>query len=242
MDRQTYQNLEQYMQACMDDSAHDREHVYRVLYAALDIAGQEEGVDLDVLITACLLHDIGRREQSEHPNTCHAKVGAKKAYGYLTANGFSEPFASHVRACIRSHRFRSSDPPETIEAKILFDADKVDVTGTIGIARTLMYQGQMDEPLYSLTADGQVSDGSNDEQESFFQEYKFKLEGIYEKFYTRRGMELAAGRRAAAAAFYQALLGEARDTVENGAELLRQCMDEDKQAIGMDHLEIQAKT
>lgn len=229
MNRQTYKNIEQYMQACMDDSAHDREHVYRVLYAALDIANQEEGVDMDVLIAACLLHDIGRKEQSENSKVCHAKVGAKKAYQYLTSNGFSESFASQVKACIKSHRFRSKNPPETMEAKILFDADKVDATGAIGIARTLMYQGQMDEPLYSLTADGQVSDGSADEQESFFQEYKFKLEGIYEKFYTRRGMELAARRRAAAAAFYQALFSEAGNTVETGAELLRQYMDEEKQ-------------
>ena len=228
MNRQTYQKIEEYMHACMDDSAHDREHVYRVLYVALDIAGQEEGVDLDILITACLLHDIGRKEQAENPNVCHAKAGAKKAYRFLTDNGFSEDFAGQVKACIRTHRFRSKKPPESMEAKILFDADKVDVTGATGIARTLLYQGQMGEPLYRLTADGQISDGSGDDQESFFQEYKYKLEGLYDKFYTRRGMELAAGRRDAAAAFYRALLGENRDTVENGAGVLAQCLDDDR--------------
>ena len=46
--------------SCMGDSAHDKEHIYRVLYSALDIAQGEAGVDYDVLIAACLLHDIAR--------------------------------------------------------------------------------------------------------------------------------------------------------------------------------------
>lgn len=225
MKQDTYQKLELYMQICMDDSAHDREHVYRVLYTALNIAEYEEGVDYDVLITACLLHDIGRKEQFENPKTCHAKEGAKKAYHFLIENGFSEDFAQHVKACIKSHRFRSKNPPETIEAKILFDADKVDVTGAIGIARTLLYQGRMSEPLYLLTPEGKVSDGSEDEQESFFREYKHKLEGLYGKFYTRRGAELAAGRREAAEAFYHALLAEIRDSHEVGKQLMEQHME-----------------
>ena len=61
MDKKTYEQIEAYMKSCMQDSAHDVEHIYRVLYTALDIAEYEKGVDHDVLICACLLHDIGRR-------------------------------------------------------------------------------------------------------------------------------------------------------------------------------------
>lgn len=222
MDRQTYKKIEEYMLINMEDSAHDREHVYRVLHIALDIAGQEEAVDYDVLIAACLLHDIGRKEQFENPKVCHAKAGAKKAYKFLIDSGFSEDFARHVKACIKSHRFRIKNPPETAEAKILFDADKVDVTGAIGMARTLLYLGQVDEPLYRLTEDGQVSDGTDDKQISFFQEYKYKLEGLYGRFHTRRGAELAAGRREAAEAFYHAILAEVRESYETGNTLLGQ--------------------
>ena len=57
-----YQSIERYMRSCMDDSVHDCEHVYRVLYNALEIATAEPDVDYDVLITVCLLHDIGRKE------------------------------------------------------------------------------------------------------------------------------------------------------------------------------------
>ena len=79
MNKETYDLIEGYMLSSMDDAAHDKEHIYRVLYTALDIAKTEEDVDMDVLITACLLHDVGRKEQFENPKLCHAQVGAEKA-------------------------------------------------------------------------------------------------------------------------------------------------------------------
>jgi putative nucleotidyltransferase with HDIG domain len=84
MKKETYDLIETYMLSCMEDSAHDKEHIYRVLYNALEIAKGEEGVDYDVLITACLLHDIGRKEQFADPKVCHAAAGAEKAYHFLT--------------------------------------------------------------------------------------------------------------------------------------------------------------
>lgn len=95
----------------MKDSAHDKEHIYRVLYNALDIAGTEQGADKDVLICACLLHDIGRREQFEDPRLDHAAVGAEKARRFLMEHGFGEAAARRTAACIRTHRFRAEQPP-----------------------------------------------------------------------------------------------------------------------------------
>lgn len=106
MDSVTFADIEKYMCSCMSDAAHDKQHVYRVLYNAVEIAKTERGVNYDVLIAACLLHDIGRKEQFEDSSKDHAEVGAQKA-----------------RA------------PQSVEAKILFDADKLDVTGAMGIAR-----------------------------------------------------------------------------------------------------------
>ena len=111
MKQRTFEQLEQYMLLCMKDSAHDKEHVYRVLYTALELAETEPDVDLDVLITACLLHDIGRQAQYDDPAICHASYGAEKAQQYLLAQGFSAAFAEHVPACIRTHRFRKNAPP-----------------------------------------------------------------------------------------------------------------------------------
>ncbi len=208
MNRETYNTLEQFMLSCMEDSAHDKEHVYRVLYGALEIAETENNVDYDILIAACLLHDIGRKEQFENPALCHAAVGAEKAFDFLVKHGFDKEYAEQVRQCIQTHRYRKGNPPQSLEAKILFDADKLDVTGAIGIARTLIYKGIVSEPLYSMLPDGSVSDGDGDEKPSFFQEYKYKLENIYSKFYTKKAAELAGERQAAADAFYNSLYRE----------------------------------
>lgn len=168
MTEENYLLWENYMLSCMEDSAHDREHIYRVLYTALEIARTEQDVNYDVLVCACLLHDIGRKEQFENPSVCHAMAGADKAYAFLVENHFTKEFAERVSRCIRVHRFRKDCRPERIEEMILFDADKIDVSGTIGIARTLLYKGQLSQPLYSLTPDGQISDGTDDSRESFF--------------------------------------------------------------------------
>ena len=219
MTKEVYTKIEQFMLSCMKDSAHDREHVYRVLNNALRIAREEEGVDYDVLICACLLHDIGREEQYRDPSLCHARVGAKKAEQFLMENGFGADFAQKVARCILTHRYRSGNEPQSVEEKILFDADKLDAAGAMGIARTLMYKGIVSEPLYTLNADGTVCDGSGgggDELRttSFFREYKWKLEKIYDRFYTKKGAELAALRKKAAADFYESLLGEVRFSCE----------------------------
>lgn len=210
MTKQEYEKLEAYMQKCASDDSHDSEHIYRVLYVAMEIAETEENVNYDVLIAACLLHDIGRAEQFADPSVCHATVGAEKAYRFLLAEGFGEAFAAHVRDCIATHRFRADAPPASIEAKILFDADKVDVSGTFGIARTLMYKGGQGEPLYSVLPDGTVSEGKEDKEPSFFQEYCYKLKNIYSRFYTRRGEEIAYSRKSIAETFYRTMLAEAR--------------------------------
>ena len=223
MTKEIYQRMENYMLACMDDSAHDREHVYRVLYNALEIA-KGEAVDYDVLIAACLLHDIGRVDQIKDPTLCHAEVGSEKAYRFLLEMGMAEDFAARVRHCIITHRFRKNLQPQTLEAKILFDADKLDVTGAIGIARTLEYQGRLGQALYTRLPDGTVSNGEEDASPSFFREYKFKLEKLYDRFYTQTGALLAQQRRKAAADFYNALYQEVNSGYTCGKETLKELL------------------
>ena len=220
MKRSEYEMLEEYMISCMTDSAHDKEHIYRVLYVALDIAQNEKAVDRDILITACLLHDIGRQEQFADARLDHAEVGAEKARCFLTTHGYSADFADRVASCIAAHRFRTNSAPESIEAQILFDADKIDVTGTIGIARTIFYKGQVAEPLYTLDENGSVLDGTSDTEPSFFQEYKYKLEKMYTKFYTRRGAEIAGQRQQAAISFYNSMLSEIKQSYSAGIHII----------------------
>lgn len=221
MNTDTFQALEGYMQSCMADSAHDVQHVYRVLYYAMELAAAEPRVDYDVLITASLLHDIGRKEQLEDPAVCHAAAGAEKAGRFLRQLGTPEAQIEKITHCIRTHRYSKGSPPQTVEAKLLFDADKLDVTGAVGIARTLLYQGTMGQSLYTLTPEGLVSDGTGDRVPGFFQEYKRKLEGLYDGFLTVQGRDMAQSRQAAAVDFYNALLAETNSGYCRGQQLLQ---------------------
>ncbi len=227
MTKEEYSAIEGYMLECMSESAHDREHVYRVLYLALDIAETEPGADRDVLIAAALLHDVGRPEQTADQSLDHALVGAEKAERFLLSRGYGEDFTARVADCIRRHRFRRARPPETAEARILFDADKLDVCGATGIARTLQYGGSLGCPLYHRDEGGRVSDGREGHDGtrdasgvSFFQEYHYKLEKLYDRFLTSRGRELALRRQKAARDFYESLLAEVREPERTGKALL----------------------
>lgn len=220
MTHETYRAIESHMLALMTDAAHDKEHIYRVLYTALDIAGTEPDTDLDVLTAAALLHDIGRQAQLDTPSLCHAEEGSKMAYAFLLDQGWEENRAAHVRDCVLTHRFRTNCRPATLEAKILFDADKLDVTGAIGIARTLMYGGEIGQALYQLDEDGAVLTGA-DTVPSFFREYNHKLRNIADTLYNPRAKALAQGRQAASDAFYDALLAEVSGCYREKDVLLR---------------------
>ena len=212
-----YNEIEAYMLLQMRDSAHDRNHVYRVLNSALDIANQISTIDMDVLVTACLLHDIGREKQSANLELCHALIGSEMAYDYLLSRGWPEPAALHVKACISSHRYRGDNLPQSIEAKILFDADKLDASGALGIARTLNYGGLVTEPLYILDDDGKIIvDGGGAEISSFFQEYNFKLKKVYDSFYTKQAKKIALQRQKTAVDFYNGLYREISSNYRNG--------------------------
>lgn len=224
MDNKQFTQIEQYMLSCMSDAAHDRSHIDRVLYLALDIARFEEGVNFDILITACLLHDIGRDAQFKDKSKNHAKVGAQMAYDYLLSIGWEENKAQHVADCIRAHRFRGKGQHESIESTILYDADKLDATGALGIARTLIYQGQEDQPLYHVDAARQLVLGDAGEKDSFFHEYNFKLKHVYDRLYTTRARDIARGRQKASQDFYNALRDEVHSAHREGALLLHSAL------------------
>lgn len=84
----------------------------------------------------------------------------------------------------------------------------------------MIYKGIVSEPLYSLLANGMVSDGMPDAMPSFFQEYKYKLEHIYDHFYTEQAASLAEERRQAAVDFYESLYREASSSYQAGRDVL----------------------
>jgi len=213
MTKVMYEMIEAFMLEKMNDSAHDCQHIYRVLGLALEIAAHEQGVHDGVLITACLLHDIGRGAQNQDHSLDHAIVGGEMAYKYLISCGWRHETAEHVRKCIETHRYRKTMQPQSIEAKILFDADKLEACGALGIARTFLHGGVISEPIYVFNPAGEIElEGGGGEVTSFFQEFNYKLRGLYGQFHTVRANEIAEQRRNIAIAFYDNLLDEIKTT------------------------------
>ena len=85
---------------------------------------------------------------------------------------------------------------------------------------TLAYKGQHATPLYFCGTDGNISERENDNTNSFFHEYRFKLEGMYDRFYTQAGKEMVAIRKKAAADFYHSMLTEVQKITKTGSDLL----------------------
>lgn len=204
MTKEKFEQLNIFLYQYCSEAAHDISHVYRVLNLALDIA-ENEKVDRDILITATLLHDIARNEERKNPQICHAERGAELAREILNKLDYEEVQIEHIQDCIRTHRFRKNNYPKTIEAKILFDADKLDATGCIGIARTLAYKGIIGEPIYAM--DKQSFEIDYD-MPSFMREYNYKLSKIGQQLYTKRGYEIWEIRNKYAKMFYDELVSE----------------------------------
>lgn len=146
-----YQRIKEIAEKELSGSSHDMEHVMRVYNLCLRLAKNQSDVDLEVLRTAALLHDIARVKENDDNsgNTDHAILGADTAENILKGLGWSKDRIMLVKDCIITHRFRSENRPRSKEAKILFDADKLDVTGAVGIARSFIIAGEYGERLYA---------------------------------------------------------------------------------------------
>src|SRR3972149_6359381 len=124
-----------------DDPVHGFDHVLRVYRMAEHLA-QIEGADLEIVRAAALLHDAqgSATAGGDIGRFNHQHASAEFARQVLETEGWPEEKIAAVQHCIRAHRFRDgSEPPRTLEAKILFDADKLDVLGAIGIVRVVAY-------------------------------------------------------------------------------------------------------
>lgn len=131
-------------------SSHDLEHTFRVFELACMLAKKEQAVDMEIVEIASLLHDIARvKEDSDlSGNIDHALLGAEMAEKILRNLDYPERVVQSVKHCIQTHRYRGEVLPETKEAQILFDADKLDAIGAVGIARAYMIAGERGESIY----------------------------------------------------------------------------------------------
>lgn len=169
--------------------AHDEFHANRVHDLALRLAADiEEDVDEDVLAAAAWLHDIGRPLERTGEIDDHDAWAMCETEELLESEGVSKYQVNAIQHCIRAHSIRSNSPrPETIEAKLLFDADKLDATGAVGITRLACIVGERSgrsggkyAVLDDLTASREVT--SNQKDVSLLQEWaKERLDELHTK-------------------------------------------------------------
>jgi uncharacterized protein len=187
--------------------SHDWEHTERVYRLCMHI-GPSEGADLDVLAAAAFLHDIGRTHQDRAKGSiCHAEKGADMAREILAGFPIADDKKDNIIHCILTHRYRNSHVPETREAKVLFDADKLDAIGAVGIARAYLFAGEVGAVLHNREADpAETKPYSRDD--TGYREYMVKLSRIREKMLTPEGKRMALERHAFMEEFFNRFLKE----------------------------------
>lgn len=192
------------------DTVHGYEHIQRV-YCLAERLAKAEGADLAIVRAAALLHDADRSLPGEGKRADHHLRAAQFAGEVLAAGGWPPALIEAVQHCIRAHRFRgNNEAPATIEAKVLYDADKLDAIGAIGAVRAVIYAAQAGNPVYSPPSPGFLHNGQYQpgEKHSAYHEYVFKLSRIQDILQTNRGKELAAGRHAFLEQFFLQLAEE----------------------------------
>ncbi len=188
-------------------ASHDWDHTLRVLRLCEHI-GPAEQADMDVLRVAAVLHDIGRPHQdASRGSLCHAVHGAVLAEPIVAMLVFSPGQKDNILHCIRTHRFRGMHVPETLEAKVLFDADKLDAIGAIGIARAYLFAGEIGARLHSpdIPAEQSVPYSVDD---TGFREYRVKLCKIKDRMMTFEGKRMACERHRFMTVFFKRFLLE----------------------------------
>lgn len=192
------------------DAVHDFSHIERV-YRMAERLARSEGADLEIVRAAALLHDADGTTPGSDVRKEHHLRSAEIAEGVLKAEGWPEDRIKAVQHCIRAHRYRDDrEPPQTIEARCLFDADKLDVLGAIGAVRVVVYAALAGTPIYAEPSRQFIETGRElpGELHSAYHEYLFKLCKIEKKLYTTSARELARERSRYLDEFFIQLIAE----------------------------------
>jgi uncharacterized protein len=194
------------------DPVHGFDHALRV-YRMAEILGEELGADLEILRAAALLHDASGAAPGETGlRGSHEHDSAELARKVLLEEGWDTERIAAVEHCIHTHRYRNQEEPKTLEAKILFDADKLDVLGAFGVARTIGYAVQAGRPIFAEPSDQFLKEGTKEPEElhSAYHEYLFKLRHVKDRLFTEPARQLAEQRHRLLTHFFEQLAAEAQ--------------------------------
>ncbi len=195
------------------DQAHGKGHIDRVVRMGLEI-GREEGANLDVIELAAILHDIfEHKETHAHIQSFRHEIeGAREARRILQELGLSSQVIESVAHCIETHRKRTNAEPRTIEAKCLFDADKLDCLGAVGVIRCAFVSFDHKQDFYrevhdmdayrteNIRPDGRIIDFG---KHSSNLEWDLSIKEVPSRMYTRTGRRRAEERARYMGAFFE---------------------------------------
>ncbi len=209
MTSSTLDSVKQFAQGHFDSArgSHAWDHTLRVYRLCVHI-GTVEGVDLTVLRAAAYLHDIGRDQQdSTNGDVCHAQAGARMAEPLISRLSLGADRKKNILHCVESHRYRGRTSPQTPEACVLFDADKLDAIGAIGVARAFLFAGEVGARLHAPELN--VTDTRPYTQnDTGYREYVVKLRNIKDRILTAEGRRLADRRHRFMETFFNRFLDE----------------------------------
>ena len=176
-----------------DDGAHDVGHVQRVVAMALRLAQAEPAADRLVVLAAACLHDIVNLPK-DHPHRAEAsRLAAAEAVQRLTDMGFPPEKLSAVAHAIHAHSFSAGIAPQTIEAQIVQDADRLEALGAIGAARAFYVSGLMRQAILHPT-DPLAQQRPLDDAAWALDHFEKKLFRVAETMQTAEARRIAANR------------------------------------------------
>lgn len=177
-----------------DDGSHDAAHLLRVWKNAAAIA-EVEGGDLRMIAAAVLLHDCVSVEKNSPLRAQASRLAAEKASTLLRERGWAEADIEAVAHAILTHSFSANLSPETLEAKILQDADRLDAIGMVGAARCFYIAGRMGSALYD-PLDPLAEQRPLDDKAYAIDHFETKLFRLADGFQTEAGQQMALERQA----------------------------------------------
>lgn len=184
--------------------SHDVEHTLRVASLAGRIA-RKERADIFAVLAASYLHDIARsKEDASGGKIDHAKKGAEAAHKLLCGFGLPREQCALISGAIKAHRFRGNDTPKTKEAKCLFDADKLDSIGAVGIGRAFLFAGETGAKLHN-PGPGILETKPYTKEDTAYREFMVKLRHVKSRMQTAEGKKMAVRRHAFMLKFFREL-------------------------------------